>query len=46
LTNEKLLKRGVKMLIKLEGINEKDSMELLKNNGSVRKALIVWKKKK
>ena len=46
LTNEKLLKRGVKMLNKLEGINEKDSLELLKKNGSVRKALIEWKKKK
>ena len=46
LTNEKLLKRGVKMLNKLEGINEKDSLELLKKNGSVRKAPIEWKKKK
>tara|TARA_B100000497_G_C7694931_1_gene424049 strand:+ start:4380 stop:5186 length:807 start_codon:yes stop_codon:yes gene_type:complete len=46
LTNDKLIKRGIKMLYKLEGINELDSLELLKKSGSVRNAIIEWKRKK
>jgi N-acetylmuramic acid 6-phosphate etherase len=39
LTNNKLIDRGTKMLMKSLDISEKEANKLLKKHGSVRKAL-------
>lgn len=39
LTNSKLVKRGVDMLVLLSGISEEESADLLREKGSVKKAL-------
>lgn len=39
LSNNKLIDRGVKMVMEATGLNENDSFQLLKTHGSVRKAI-------
>ncbi len=46
LANHKLVKRGTKMVMETLGLDEKTASELLKNQGSVRKAIDFFKAKK
>ncbi len=44
LSNDKLMDRGSEMVNNITGLNSKESLELLKKYGSVRKAMEAWKK--
>mgnify|MGYP005692638829 FL=1 len=44
LSNDKLMDRGTEMVKNLTGLNLKESFELLKKYGSVRKAKEAWEK--
>jgi N-acetylmuramic acid 6-phosphate etherase len=43
LTNHKLVERAVRMIIEETGVADSVAEQLLKDNGSVRKAIDAWK---